>query len=136
MVDLRKWFRQGTTAASDQSGREGEKPATETKTDDITEKPTIITERETFMDAEKVKPLLDFISGDFVEAEVTVAHQFLQTEIARSGEEKWTPPSILDRYSGPLTAMPTVMMALKLGLTFGASTATCEVFFNIEKHIE
>ncbi|MGH0173707.1 UNVERIFIED_CONTAM: hypothetical protein FKN15_003006 [Acipenser sinensis] len=107
MVDLRKWFRQGTTAASDQSGGEGEKPATETKTDDITE-------RETFMDAEKVKPLLDLISGDFVEVEVTVARQFLQTEIARSGEEKWITQSILDRYSGPLTAMPTVMMALKL----------------------
>ncbi|MGH0187958.1 UNVERIFIED_CONTAM: hypothetical protein FKN15_027323 [Acipenser sinensis] len=132
MVDLRKCFRQGTTAASDQSGGEGEKPATETKT----AKPTIITERETFMDAEKVKPLLDLISGDFVEAEVIVARQFLQTEIAQSGEEKWPTQSILDRYSGPRTAMPTVMMALKLGLTFGASTATCEVFFNIEKRIE
>ncbi|RXM90669.1 hypothetical protein EOD39_21966 [Acipenser ruthenus] len=131
MVDLRKWFLQGRTAASHQSGGEGEKPATEDKTAE----PTIITERETFMHAEKVKPLLDFISGDCVEAEVTVARQYLQTEIARSGDKKWTPQSILDRYSGPLTAMPTVMMALKLGLTFGASTATCEKSFSTLKNV-
>ncbi|MGH0161481.1 UNVERIFIED_CONTAM: hypothetical protein FKN15_047137 [Acipenser sinensis] len=92
-------------------------------------------ESETFMDVEKVKPLLDLISGDFVEAEFTVARQFLQTEIARSGEEKWTRQSILDRYSGPLTAMPTVMMALKLGLPFGASMATCENSFSTLKNI-
>ncbi|MGH0168874.1 UNVERIFIED_CONTAM: hypothetical protein FKN15_058134 [Acipenser sinensis] len=39
MMDIRKWFRQGTTAAPDQSGGEGEKPATEAKAAE----PTLIT---------------------------------------------------------------------------------------------
>jgi hypothetical protein len=66
-----------------------------------------------------------------VEAELTVARQFLQTEIARSGEEKWTKAE----HCGPLTVMPTVMMALKLGLTFGASTTTCENSFSTLKNV-
>ncbi|MGH0177781.1 UNVERIFIED_CONTAM: hypothetical protein FKN15_075844 [Acipenser sinensis] len=42
MMDIRKWFLQGTTAASDQSGGEGEKPATEANAAE----PTLITEAE------------------------------------------------------------------------------------------
>ncbi|RXM27563.1 hypothetical protein EOD39_2936 [Acipenser ruthenus] len=42
MMDIRKWFCQGTTAASDQSGREGEKQVTEAKAAG----PTLITEAE------------------------------------------------------------------------------------------
>ena len=36
MMDIRKWLRQGTMAASDQSGEEGEKPATEAKAAELT----------------------------------------------------------------------------------------------------
>ncbi|KAK6323435.1 hypothetical protein J4Q44_G00057740 [Coregonus suidteri] len=79
----------------------------------------------------KVKPLLDLSKTDLVEAEFSVARQFLKTQIACSGsnENKWTPIDILQRFSGPLSTMPTVLTALKHVLTFGASTATCENSF-------
>jgi len=78
-----------------------------------------------FMDGDKVKPLLDLTGMEFKEAEFSVAQQFLRDEIAKS-DENCTTASILQRYNDALSAMPTVLQTLKLGLTFGASTATCE----------
>lgn len=42
---------------------------------------------------------------------------------------------ILQRYNEDLSAMPTVLQTLKLGLTFGASTATCEISFSTLKNV-
>ncbi|KAJ8415171.1 hypothetical protein AAFF_G00008690 [Aldrovandia affinis] len=80
---------------------------------------------ECFMDVDKVRPLLDLTGTEFKEAEFAVAWRFLLDEIARS-DENWTTQNILQRYWEPLAAMPTVIEMLKLSLTFGASTATCE----------
>ena len=44
------------------------------------------------IDVKRVKPLLDLSKTNLVEAEFSVARQFLQTEIACS---KWTPLDIL-----------------------------------------
>ncbi|KAL7404136.1 hypothetical protein ABVT39_010269 [Epinephelus coioides] len=83
-----------------------------------------------FLDAQRVRPLLELTNTTLVESEFTVARHFLQTEMARSTEAKWTPATILQRYSGPLTAMPSVLAALRHGVTFGSSSATCENSFS------
>ncbi|CAL8326461.1 unnamed protein product [Arctogadus glacialis] len=68
------------------------------------------------------------------EAEFAVAQQFLQDEMAKSNKN-WTTQDILIRYCEPLAAMPTVLKTLKLSLTFGASTATCENSFSTLKNV-
>ncbi|KAK0146220.1 hypothetical protein N1851_014468 [Merluccius polli] len=68
------------------------------------------------------------------EAEFAVAQQFLQDEMAQSNKN-WTTQDILTRYCEPLAAMPTVLKTLKLSLTFGASTATCENSFSTLKNV-
>ena len=80
---------------------------------------------EDFLDANKVRPLLDLTGTEMKEAEFAVEQQFLQDEMAKSNDN-WTTQDILIRYCEPLAAMPTVLKTLKLSLTFGASTATCE----------
>lgn len=91
-------------------------------------------ESHTFLDVKKVKPLLDLRKSNLVEADFSVACQFLQFEIACSGsnEDKWTPIDILQLFSRLFSAMPTVLTALKHVLNFGASTATSEnAFFTL-----
>ena len=80
---------------------------------------------EDFLNTNKVRPLLDLTGTEMKEAEFAVAQQFLQDEMAKSNDN-WTTQDILIRYCEPLAAMPTVLKTLKLSLTFGASTATCE----------
>ncbi|KAI9517834.1 hypothetical protein NQZ68_001003 [Dissostichus eleginoides] len=77
-----------------------------------------------FLDVQKVTPLLELTKTTLVESEFAVARNFLQSEMARSTGDAWTPTSILQRFSRPLAAMPTVLTALKHGVTFGASSAT------------
>lgn len=89
---------------------------------------------ESFLDGDKVKPLLDLTGMEFKEAEFSVAQQFLKDEIAKS-DENCTTAGILQRYNESLSAMPTVLQTLKLGLTFGASTATCESSFSTLKNV-
>ncbi len=79
-----------------------------------------------FLDEQKAKPLLELTNTAFVESEFSIAHQFLQSEMAHSAGDLWTPTAILQRFSGPHTAMPTVLTPLKHGVTFGASSATCK----------
>ncbi|KAI9546575.1 hypothetical protein NQZ68_025737 [Dissostichus eleginoides] len=83
-----------------------------------------------FLDMQKVTPLLELTKTTLVESEFAVARNFLQSEMARSTGDVWTPTSILQRFSRPLAAMPTVLTALKHGVTFGASSAICESTFS------
>ena len=89
---------------------------------------------EDFLDANKVRPLLDLTGTEMKEAEFAVEQQFLQDEMAKSNKN-WTTQDILIRYCEPLAAMPTVLKTLKLSLTFGASTATCENSFSTLKNV-
>ena len=89
---------------------------------------------EDFLDANRVRPLLELTGTEMKEAEFAVAQQFLQDEMAKSNDN-WTTQDILIRYCEPLAAMPTVLKTLKLSLTFGASTATCENSFSTLKNV-
>ncbi|KAI4799936.1 hypothetical protein KUCAC02_016474, partial [Chaenocephalus aceratus] len=77
-----------------------------------------------FLDVQKVTPLLELTKTTLVESEFAVARNCLQSEMARSTGDVWTPTSILQRFSRPLAAMPTVLTAMKHGVTFGTSSAT------------
>ena len=54
-----------------------------------------------------------------------------------NGNEKTKPTTtkILFKHCKALKAMPTVRLALKLGVTFGASTVKCENSFSVLKTI-
>ena len=63
---------------------------------------------EDFLDANRVRPLLDLTGTEMKKAEFAVAQQFLQDEMAQSNKN-WTTQDILTRYCEPLAAMPTVL---------------------------
>ncbi|KAG9283252.1 hypothetical protein AMEX_G2003 [Astyanax mexicanus] len=92
----------------------------------------------TFLDVNKVKPLLDLTKTPAVDSEFEVARNFLVTQMKESSPpdgKKWTMKQILKQFQKPLEAMPTVFTALKHGLTFGASTASCENSFSTLKNV-
>ncbi|KAJ4944530.1 hypothetical protein JOQ06_013073, partial [Pogonophryne albipinna] len=66
---------------------------------------------EYFLDANKVRPLLDLTGTEMKEAEFAVARQFLQEEMSQS-DKNWTTQDILRRYCEPLAAMPTIEILL------------------------
>ena len=81
-----------------------------------------------------VQPLLDLVDHTRVEAKFDVA----KTYVAEfNGDENTKPTTIklLSKYCKVLKAMPTVHLALKLVVTFGAFTAKCENFFFVLKTI-
>ncbi|KAK0131577.1 hypothetical protein N1851_033753 [Merluccius polli] len=88
-----------------------------------------------FLEAEKVKPLLDLTNTDMVEAQFTVAREFFKSRCTGQGEEKVTLSHLVAKESTVLSAMPVVMTAFKHALTFWASTATCENSFSMLKNI-
>ncbi|RXN04563.1 zinc finger MYM-type 1-like protein [Labeo rohita] len=87
-----------------------------------------------FLDAGKVKPLLDLTNTEMVESQFTVARQFWQT-LCTDQDEKMTLVKLLSNYSSVFQAMPVVLTALKHALTFGASTAMCENSFSTLKNV-
>jgi hypothetical protein len=89
---------------------------------------------EDFLDANKVRPLLDLTGTEMKEAEFAVEQQFLQDEMAKSNKN-WTTQDILIRYCEPLAAMPTVLKTLKLSLTLGASIAACKNSFSTHQNV-
>ncbi|ROL51391.1 hypothetical protein DPX16_22487 [Anabarilius grahami] len=82
-----------------------------------------------------VKPLLDLTKTETVDAEFTVARRFIRAEITLSNRDKWTTLDVLQNFSGALSAMPTVYIALRLRITFGAFTAICENSFSILNNV-
>ncbi|CAK6983693.1 zinc finger MYM-type protein 1-like [Scomber scombrus] len=92
----------------------------------------------TFLDVSKVKPLLDLTKTPALDSEFEVARKFLRAQMEESSPpdgEKWTMKQILKQFQRPLEAMPTVLTAFKHGLTFGASTASCENSFSTLKNV-
>ena len=78
--------------------------------------------------------LLDWVDRTSVEAEFDVA----KTYVAKSnGDEKIKPTTIklLSEHCEAFTAMPTVHLALKLGVILEASIAKCGNFFCVLKTI-
>lgn len=92
-------------------------------------------EDESFLDATKVKPILDLAGVEMVQSEYCVARRFLQSQMEEASEEKWTVQKLLSKHHKTLEAMPTVLLALRLALVFGASTATCENSFSTLKGV-
>ena len=83
------------------------------------------------------QPLLDLVDRTSVEAEFDVAN-VAKTYIAKlNGNEKTKPTTtkLLFEHCEALKAMPSVHLALKLGITFGASTAKSENSFSVLKTI-
>lgn len=91
------------------------------------------------MDTNKVKPLLELTGTKLVDAEYTVARQFLRSHMEGSSppsaDGKWTQKNLLTTCHKTLEALPSILMALKAALTFGASTATCENSFSALKNV-
>ena len=79
------------------------------------------------------QPLLDLVGCTSVEAEFDVA----KTCIAKLNGNKTKPTTtkLLFEHCEALKAMPSVHLALKLGITFGASTAKSENSFSVPKTI-
>ncbi len=80
---------------------------------------------ENFLDEGKVKPLLDLTNTEMIQSQFTVARQFWQT-FCTGKNEKMTLVKLLSNYSSVFQAMPGVLTALKLTVTFRALTAMCE----------
>ena len=83
-----------------------------------------------------VKPVLDLVDRTSVEAEFDVA----KTYVAQfNGDEKTKPTTTnqtkLSEHCEALKAMPTVHLALKLGVFLRASTAKCENSFSVLRTI-
>ncbi|KAL7401257.1 hypothetical protein ABVT39_025600 [Epinephelus coioides] len=90
---------------------------------------------ENFLEADKVKPLLVLANTDMVEAQFTVAQQFLKNRCTGQDEEKVTLSQLVAEESRVFSTMPAVMTVFKHALTFGASTAMCENSFSTLKNV-
>ena len=90
----------------------------------------------TFMDPKIVNPLLLLTGTAMAESEFVVARQYIKDEIERQttpDEGKWTINKIIRHFHTTLEAMPSVLVAFKAALTFGASTSSCENSFSMLK---
>ena len=91
-------------------------------------------ENSNFLDVEIVQPFLDLLDRTSLEAEFDVA----ETYVAKfNGDVKAKPTTtkLISKHCEVLTVMPTIHLALKLGVTLGASTVKCENFFSVLKTI-
>ena len=91
-------------------------------------------ENSNFLDVKMVQPFTDLANRRSVEAKFDVA----KTYFAKlNGDEKIKPPTtkFISEHREALKAMPTVHLALKLGVTLGAFTAKCENSFYVLKTI-
>ncbi len=89
---------------------------------------------ENFLDEGKVKLLLDLTNTEMIQSQFTVARQFWQT-FCTGQNEKITLVKLLSNYSSVFQAMPGVLTALKLAVTFGALTAMCKNSFSMLKNV-
>ncbi|CAL9701671.1 unnamed protein product [Knipowitschia caucasica] len=88
-----------------------------------------------FLEANKVKPLLDLTNTEIIEGQFTVARDYLKNRCTGQDEEKVTLSQLVAKEYMVLSAMPAVMTAFKHALTFGASTAMCENSFSTLKNV-
>lgn len=93
-------------------------------------------ESETFLDIKAIKHIMDLTNSTIVEEEYVVAKKFIRTQMdGETIDGKWTIKRLLSLHHKTLEAMPSVLIALKHGLTFGASTAMCENSFSTLKNV-
>ena len=78
-------------------------------------------ENSNFLDAKMVQPLLHLVERTSVEAEFDVAKTYI-TKFNGDEKTKPTTTKLLSEHCKALKAMPTVHLALKLGVTLEAST--------------
>lgn len=91
---------------------------------------------ETFLDHDLVRPLMELVKHPINEAEFVVAKQYImKLKEKLSDDEHLTLASILLEHYDILKAMPSVLLAMKLSLTFGSSTAICENSFSTLKNV-
>ena len=79
-----------------------------------------------------VQPVSDLVDRSSVEAEFDVAEIYV-TKFNGDQKTKPTITKLLSEHCETLDAMLMVHLALKLGVTLGASTAKCENSFSIQK---
>ena len=87
-----------------------------------------------FLDIQIVQHLLDLVDCTSAEAEFDVVKTY---DAKFNGDEKTNPitTKLLCEHWKAVKAMPTVHLALKLGVTLGASVAKCENSFSLLKAI-
>ena len=85
-------------------------------------------ENSNILDVKIVQPLLDLVDRTSMEVEFDVAKTYIAT-LNDDEKTKPTTTKLLSEHCEALKAMPTVHLALKLGVTLEASTAKCENSF-------
>ncbi|KAL3042128.1 hypothetical protein OYC64_020138 [Pagothenia borchgrevinki] len=91
-----------------------------------------------FLEPEKVEPLLKLTGTTLVDAEFIVAKKPILKHLdsfTPPEDGKWTLKNVLGHLHTTLEAMPSVLTAFKVSLTFGASTALCENSFSTLKNV-
>ncbi|KAI7797371.1 hypothetical protein IRJ41_000339 [Triplophysa rosa] len=90
---------------------------------------------ETFLDVKSMKPIMDLTNSSIVETECIVAKQFISRIKMEESQQKMAVMRLLSKQRKVLEAMPSVLSALKVAVTFGASTAMCENSFSMPKNV-
>ncbi|KAL3057276.1 hypothetical protein OYC64_007704 [Pagothenia borchgrevinki] len=91
-----------------------------------------------FLEPEKVEPLLKLTGTTLVDAEFIVAKKLILKHVdsfTPPEDGKWTLKKVLGHLHTTLEAMPSVLTAFKVSLTFGASIVLCENSFSILKNV-
>uniref|UniRef100_A0A671QMD9 DUF4371 domain-containing protein n=1 Tax=Sinocyclocheilus anshuiensis TaxID=1608454 RepID=A0A671QMD9_9TELE len=92
-------------------------------------------ENETFLDVKSIEPIMNLTNSTIVETECIVAKQFISRIKTEESQQMMTIRRLLTEQHKVLEAMPSVLSALKLAVTFGASTAMCENSFSVLKNV-
>lgn len=92
-------------------------------------------ENGTFLDPHLLQHIMTLTKSTISETECVVAKQFIRTQTEKQPNERWTTQKLLSTYHKTLEAMPSVVTAMRLGLTFGASTAMCENSFSTLRNV-
>ncbi|CAM4655053.1 unnamed protein product [Leuciscus chuanchicus] len=92
-------------------------------------------ENETFLDVKSIKAIMDLTNSTIVETECIVAKQYISRIKEEESQQMMTTRRLLSEHHKVLEAMPSVLSALKLAVTFGASTAMCENSFSVLKNV-
>jgi len=88
---------------------------------------------DTFYYPKTMQPLLHLTNSTILDNKCSVEKQHFAT--VTGGNDKMTASRLISEHHGVLKAMPSVLHALKLSVTLGASTAICENSFSALKNI-
>ncbi|GAA6089159.1 zinc finger MYM-type protein 1-like [Tachysurus ichikawai] len=94
---------------------------------------TLDPESETFLNVESMKPIMDLTNWTIMETECIVAKQYISRIKTEESQQKMTVMRLLSEQHKVLEA--SVLSALKVAVTFGASAAMCENSFSALKNI-